>query len=297
MGNPPEYDPITEAEYLSHLDISEAEYDGTLKYVASTYQAANDRLVTGIGASGARLIHFAPILKAEMIRLNDLLKKIKQVCEEYLDCDIEIEFAVCLDDKGGESKFGFLQIRPMVVSRDVVEIPDEELAGPKSLLVSEKVLGNGVNENIEDVVYVLPKGFKAANTQKIAIEIGQINNQLIAEKKPYLLIGFGRWGSSDPWLGIPVLWSQISGAKAIVEATLPDMNVEFSQGSHFFHNLSSFQVFYFLIYHDGKYEINWDWLNKQREISRTEHIRHVRLLSPLFIKTDGRQGRGIIRYE
>ena len=297
LDKPPEYDPINEAEYLSQLDISDAEYDGTLKFIVSTYQAENDRLVIRIGPKGARLINFAPILRAELIKLNDLLKKIMQLCEESFECNIEIEFAICLDEKGENSRFGFLQIRPMVVSEDVVEISDDEMSNVNSLLVSEKVLGNGINKEIDNIIYVLPDSFNAANIQKIAMEIGEINNRLIAAGKTYLLIGFGRWGSSDPWLGIPVQWNQISGAKAIVEATLPNMNVEFSQGSHFFHNLSSFQVFYFLLYHDGKFKINWDWLADQREIAQTENIRHVELSSPLIIKTDGRLGRGVIRYE
>ncbi|RKX17207.1 MAG: hypothetical protein DRP51_11250, partial [Candidatus Zixiibacteriota bacterium] len=142
LGKPPEYDPINEAEYLIHLEISKAEYDGTLKFIASTYQADNDRLIIGIGSKGARLINFAPILRAELIRLNDLLKKIMRLCEKSFECDIEIEFAVCLDENGENSKFGFLQIRPMVVSRDVVEISDDEMGNTNNLLVSDKVLGN-----------------------------------------------------------------------------------------------------------------------------------------------------------
>ncbi len=295
MGKPPEYDPINEAEFLSHLELSEAEYDGTLKYVASTYQAANDRLVMGIGSKGARLINFAPILKGELFKLNDLIKKLIHLCEEALEVDVEIEFAVTLDSDKGQSRLGFLQVRPMVVSHEDIALADEEMNATNILAASDKVLGNGMVDNILDIVYVDPEKFEAKDTRQIAAEIETFNKNLVEQKRPYLLIGFGRWGSSDPWLGIPVEWNQISGARAIIEATLPNMNVEFSQGSHFFHNLSSFQICYFLIYYSGKYKIDWLWLNSQKEIARTDFVRHVALSSPLAIKVDGRRGRGIVK--
>jgi hypothetical protein len=295
MGKPPEYDPINEAEFLSHLELSDAEYDGTLKYVASTYQAANDRLVMGIGSKGARLINFAPILKAELFKLNDLTKKLIQLCEEALEVDVEIEFAVTLASDKGQSRLGFLQVRPMVVSNEVVALSAEEINDANNLAASENVLGNGIVDNILDIVYVDPEKFEAKHTRQIGEEIETINKNLVDQKRPYLLIGFGRWGSSDPWLGIPVEWNQISGARAIIEATLPNMNIEFSQGSHFFHNLSSFQICYFLIYYSGKYKIDWLWLNDQNEIARTDFVRHVRISSPLEIKVDGRSGRGVVK--
>ncbi len=160
------------------------------------------------------------------------------------------------------------------------------------------VIGNGVVSTIQDVVYVKPETFNAKFTGRIAADIEEMNLLLMNESRHCLLIGFGRWGSSDPWLGIQVNWSQISSARAIVEATLPTMNVELSQGSHLFHNLSSFQVSYFSVRHDmDKFTIEWDWLDRQEIVSETEFVRHVRLRKPLSVMVDGRTGRGVINHD
>jgi hypothetical protein len=243
MGRPPDYDPINEAEYLLCPDLGEADLDGSLRLLASTYRPESDRLTPGCGVDGPRVINFAPLLQLHELPLNELLRALLALCEEALGNPVEIEFAMTMP--GGPSepgRLGFLQVRPMVVSDEVVEIDDRELADPELLVATEKAMGNGVVDSILDVVYVKPDTFEAKNTRAIAQEIERHNARLLDEGRPYLLIGFGRWGSSDPWLGIPVEWGQISGAKAIVEATLPQMNIEPSQGSHFFHNISSFHV-------------------------------------------------------
>jgi hypothetical protein len=131
-------------------------------------------------------------------------------------------------------------------------------------------------------------------TPAIAQQLDLINRQLSEQHRPFLLIGFGRWGSSHPSLGIPVVWSQISGARVIVETTLPEMNVELSQGSHFFHNLSSFRASYFMVRHDGRFAIDWAWLNRQPTVQETEFVRHVRCVNPLTVRVDGRNARGVI---
>ena len=155
-------------------------------------------------------------------------------------------------------------------------------------------MGNGLELGIRDVVFVSPETFSPLETPRIAEELGEINRRLSDDHRPYLLIGFGRWGSSHPSLGIPVNWSQISGARAIVEATLPNMNVELSQGSHFFHNLSSFRASYFMVRHDGPLPIRWEWLNRQPVVSETEYVRHVQIKAPLTVRVDGRSGRGVV---
>jgi hypothetical protein len=155
-------------------------------------------------------------------------------------------------------------------------------------------MGNGTVESIRDVVYVKPDSFEALHTRTIAAELERLNRPLLAESRPYLLIGFGRWGSSDPWLGIPVNWGQICGAKVIVEATLPSMAVEASQGSHFFHNITSFEVSYFAVSHFEKPGIDWKWLDGCITVSETRFVRHVRLEEPLLVKVDGRMSRGAI---
>lgn len=295
MGQIKNYNPLKETEYMLTYNLSDAEYDGTLNFVASTYDAASDRVNPGTYNPGPRIINFAPILSLNVIPLNKLILKVLKICEEKFKTAVEIEFALSLDkNKCSPAKLGFLQVRPMVVSNEKVEILDEEFNSSEKLLSSNYVLGNGTNEKITNVVFVKPEVFNAKDTPAITTELEQINTILLEEKKPYLLIGFGRWGSSDPWLGIPVNWSQISGSKVIVESLLPNMNVDLSQGSHFFHNITSFQIFYFSLPLRDEYQINWDWLNKQKTINELQFIKHVELNKPLLIKVDGTKGKGVI---
>jgi hypothetical protein len=295
MGKPPAYDPTAETEYLIKADLQEAEYDDTLRLLASTFDARSERVVPGTGADGPRILDFNSILVAEEIPLNNLIKALLAACENAVGAKVEIEFALTWP-RGGPSpaRFGFLQVRPMVVSDEAVDISDEEFDAPHLLAASSRVMGNGIVEGIGDIVYVKPDRFEARHTRQIAGQLEQLNEPLQSEGRPYLLIGFGRWGSADPWLGIPVDWGQICGAKVIVEATLPNMNVDPSQGSHFFHNISSFKVSYFSVRYDRDRKIDWDWLGAQETVAETEFVRHVRLRSPLRVKVDGRTSRGAI---
>jgi hypothetical protein len=295
MGRPPAFDPIRETEYLQQGSLDAAHMDDTLRYVASTYNVQNDRIVPGVAVDGPRLLNFAPVLRLSDIPLNDLIRRILKLCEEAVGTQVEMEFALTIE-RGAEprARFGFLQVRPMVVSHDVIEVDEPELYSDDALLASDRAMGNGVLDTVSDIVYVKPDGYEAKNNPAIAAELDQINRTLLADSRPYLLIGFGRWGSSDYWLGIPVNWSQISGARVLVEATLPNMNVELSQGSHFFHNITSFQIFYFSVRHDSRYCIDWEWLKQRDTIRETHHVRHVRTESPLTVKVDGRHSRGVV---
>jgi hypothetical protein len=163
------------------------------------------------------------------------------------------------------------------------------------VVASESALGNGVIEHLVDVVYVRPGSFDLAHSRRIAQEIEVVNRDLMAAGRGYVLIGFGRWGSSDPWLGLPVRWPQISGARVVVEASLPQAEADPSQGSHFFHNLMSLGVCYFTVRHTGPYAVDWAWLDGQPDAIETEFVRHVRLATPLRVEVDGRSGRGVIR--
>jgi len=297
MGKPPAYDPVSEIEYLASSGLEQAEADGVLRFVASTYDAANDRVVTGVGPRGARILNFAPLLVLECFPFNSLVRGLLRAAEEGLKAKVEIEFAATIEQPRGETaklRLGFLQVRPMVVPEDVVKVTIEDLADPAAIVASEMVMGNGIEEGIRDIVYVRPESFSPMLTPAIAKQLAAINNKLTSEQRRYLLIGFGRWGSSHPSLGIPVDWSQISGAKAVVEATLANMNTDFSQGSHFFHNLASFLSSYFMVQHDGRFPIDWEWLNRQPAVSETELVRHVQSPVPLCIRVDGRSGRGVI---
>lgn len=290
MGKPPAYDPITETEYLLKGTLADAELDGTLRYAASTYDPNSGKISIGMGTPGPRIVTFALLLTLRELPVNDLIKALLTLCQEASEAPVEIEFAMTFNPH----RFGFLQVRPMVVSTERVDIDNRELSGPEVLVASEKVQGNGIDNSIRDIVYVKPRTFEAKTTPRIAAELETINRKLLEERKPYLLIGFGRWGSQDPWLGIPVRWGQISGAKTIVEATLPEMNIELSQGSHFFHNLMSFQVSYFCVPHTDAFQINWEWLERQDQVEETNLIRHINLPSPLLVKVDGTTGRGVI---
>lgn len=295
MGNPGEYDPTKETEYLMQIHVTDAERDGTLDWVASTYDARSDRLTLGLSGNGPRALTFAPILALGRLPLNDAVKRLLTACKEAVDNDVEIEFALTFDPKRDlPVRFGFLQVRPMVVSHEVVEISDEETTDDRVLTRSENVMGNGIVEQLTDIVYVKPQAFDAKHTPRIAQELAEINAHFLESGRSYLLIGFGRWGSADPWLGIPVNWSQINCAKVIIEATLPQMNPDLSQGSHFFHNITSFQVLYFSVKHSGQYRIDWDWLQQQRIAAETEFVCHIQLVKPLTVKVDGRKGAGVI---
>ncbi len=298
MGKPHVFDPINETEYMLKYGLDDSEYDGTLRFLASTYSIQNDKIEIGTWNKGPRIINFSPILKVDQIPLNDLLRKLLKLCEETLGSMVEIEFALTLDrEHCAPARFGFLQVRPMVVSQADVDVTRDELEGDNVLLASESVLGNGVIGTIKDVVYAKPENFDTKHTRAIASELEKINSALTGSKKPYLLIGFGRWGTSDPSGGIPVDFGQISGAKVIVESTLPNVNFLLSQGSHFFHNITSFKVCYFSIHHGGDYSIDWKWLDGQRLVAETEFVRHVELSAPLHVKVDGKSSRGVICHE
>jgi hypothetical protein len=290
MGKPPEYDPTRETEYLLHESLEEAELDGTLARIASTFDRESGRIRMGIGTDGPRVLDFAMPLVLRDPPVNDVIRSLMRMCEEEIGDPVEIEFAMTFEPH----RFGFLQVRPMMVSAETVVVDEADLCGPGVLAASDRVLGNGTVDSIRDVVYVRPDRFEAKHSRRVAAELNDFNRQLLARGRPYLLVGFGRWGSADPWLGIPVKWGQISGARVIIEAMQTGMNVEPSQGSHFFHNLAGFRVPYFSMPYSGRFAVDWEWLNGQTVERETELLRHVSLEQPLAVRVDGRSGRGVI---
>jgi len=298
MGTPPPHDPVRETEYLVQASLEDAEYDGVLDHIVSTYDPSSERLRPGLAGAGARVVNFAPALSYDTLPLNRLVARLLELSEEALAREVEIEFAVSLDPLGRtRPRFGFLQARPMMVAGTPVIIADESMTAPDVLVASEHAMGNGERDDILDVVYLRPEAFEARHTPVIAHELDGINRGLSSERRPYLLIGFGRWGSSDPWLGVPVDWASISGAAVIVEATLPQMTPDLSQGSHFFHNLISFEVLYLSVSHAAEPGIDWSWLDARPAVTESELVRHVRLERPLRAKVDGRHGRGVITHD
>jgi hypothetical protein len=209
---------------------------------------------------------------------------------------VEIEFAVNISKPAGKKKeFGLLQMRPLVVSHEFEELRIDNIPKEKLICQSNQVLGNGIIQDVYDAVVVDYNLFDRAKSREVASEISIFNNKLIAEGKPYLLVGVGRWGSLDPWLGIPVTWEQIAGARAIVETSFKDMAVEPSQGSHFFQNITSFMIGYFTVNSVQKNGfVDWDWLLTQDAIESKTYTKHIRFKKPTVIKMNGQENKGII---
>jgi hypothetical protein len=290
MDAPPKYDPINESEYIFQANIATAEEDSALKYVASTYNALSGRLSIGTGFKGPRVLTFAPILLLKQVPFNDLIKSLLDECEQALGTPVEIEFAMTFDPH----RFGFLQVRAMAIPTDVVHVAEHELEGKNVLISSRSVLGNGMVDNIRDIVYLKPECFELKNTKLIVPELELFNDRLLSSDLPYMLIVFGRLGTTDPWLGIPVQWGQVCGAKVIVEATLANVRVELSQGAHYFHNMINLGIKYFSLPFNEQNRIDWKWIANQEMIDETQFIRHVRSRDPLQIRVDGRNSRGVI---
>ena len=276
---------------MQRYDLQAAEMDGSLRYVASTFDAQSDRFSVGITEKGPRAITFAPLLALEEIPFNKVVKAVLAECAVELGTPVEIEFAMSFSPH----YFAVLQVRPMVVPTGDLEVSDKDLHDKKNLAASELVLGNGAVNGICDVVYVKPDTFELKHTRKIAEELEMINHILLAQNRPYILIVFGRLGTFDPWLGIPVAWGQVCGAKVIIEATQDNVKVELSQGSHYFHNLINLGVMYFSMPFTSSYRLDWKWLIGQHAVHEMEFIRHVEASRPFHITVDGRNGRGIIR--
>ena len=284
-----------EDKNLSSFSLKIAEKDGSLKWSGSVVSNEDNIIRDTLAQNGTRVITFTPILKWSMFPLVDILNDLLEMGKDSLGCEVEIEFAVNIfEDENKSPEFSLLQIKPMVMggSRELINMDNES---SKSILCNSKVtLGDGFIDNVQHIVFVDPKKFRAANTKKIAKEIHQINNAML-NKSPYILVGPGRWGSADPWLGIPVNWEHISGASAIVEIGINDFPVDPSFGSHFFQNVTSMRLGYFTIDNDSKEEsFDHNWLKKQKIIKNKKFTACYELERPLRIKIDGQTGNGII---
>lgn len=281
---------------VQQYDLEIAEGDQTLNYVGSTYSAENDAVYDGISRHGNRVVTFAPILKHKAFPLAEILDLLLELGTWGMGVPIEIEFAVNLKvDIDKPKEFALLQMRPLVISHESEELDVDSDAEDKLLCQSQQVLGNGVIDGLYDVVVVDYQKFDRAKSRETANEVSQINTRLVNEKRPYLLIGVGRWGSLDPWLGIPVTWDQIAGAAAIVESGFKDLNVTPSQGSHFFQNITSFRIGYFTV--NAAFDmgfIDWDWLRDQPAEEELVYTRHIHFDKPITVKINGHKNRGVI---
>ncbi len=277
---------------LNKLDISQALGDGTMDYLASTYDLEDNRLRDTVDAKGPKVITFAGIRKYNMLPLTDIIRELLVIGEKGMGRPVEIEFAGTIgEDRIPE--FHVLQIRPLVTRRERQQVVIEDWEAEKAIICTEKVLGNGILDGLRDIVLVPPETFDSTKTLEVAREIGEINREL--EGTPYILIGPGRWGTRDRWLGIPVEWDMISWARTIVEVSLENFQIDPSHGTHFFHNITSLGIMYFTVpFGKESAFINWKELEKIKPNITMNYVRHLRLPFALNIKVDGRSGSGII---
>ncbi|MBN2213111.1 MAG: phosphoenolpyruvate synthase [Bacteroidales bacterium] len=281
---------------LVKLKIAAAENDTALKYVASVYDMENNIIRDGTGFPGKKIITFSNILVHDTYPLAEVVDTLLQTGQKEMNNPIEIEFAVNLDRPEGQPGiFYFLQIRPIVAYHKELNFRIKDVDIRQTIIYSIKAMGNGVFKNISNILYVKPENFNASQSMQIAGEIEEINNRLVNAKEYYVLVGPGRWGSSDPWLGIPVRWAQISGARIIVESGLRDYQIDPSQGTHFFHNLTTFGVGYFTItphLNEGHFDL--EFLNSYKPAEETRHLRLVRFDKAVRIEVDGKNNKGVI---
>ncbi|NSW45510.1 MAG: phosphoenolpyruvate synthase [Bacteroidales bacterium] len=295
--NPQSFVPSTDDGInLAKLTVKEVEKHSAFKYAASTYDYQNNIVREGIHEGGKKLITFANILFYNTFPLAEIVQHLMQVSQKEMGNPVEIEFAVNLDvEKGEPARFYFLQVRPIVENKEIIHVDLDKIDKNDTLIVSQSALGNGLIDNLYDIVFVKPKSFNPAKNNDIARELEKINEQFIRENKNYILIGPGRWGSSDPWLGIPVKWAQISAARLIIESGLENYRIDPSQGTHFFQNLTSFRVGYFTInpyMNDGYYDV--DFLMNSKAVFEDEYIKHVRFYNPCVVMIDGKSNHGVV---
>jgi CheY-like chemotaxis protein len=280
----------------SRFGLDAAEGDGTLQAVASTYSRDNHAIYDGVSRAGTRIVTFAPMLKHQTFPVAEILDDLVRAGEDGLGNPVEIEFAVRLPQQAGQiAEFGFLQIRPLTLALETEELALDDVRPEQLVCMSNKVLGNGRIENLHDVVVVDSQRFERSRSHEVAKDVARFNRLLNEEDRPYLLIGVGRWGSTEPWLGIPVEWDEISGARVIVEAGFRDFRVTPSQGSHFFQNLTAFQIGYFTVNPDsGEGSVDWQWLTQQTAVEEQGCVRHLHFETPIRVIMNSRTSQGVI---
>ena len=281
---------------LLRLNLKDADADGSLKFIVSTYDPYDQVIRDGYYPGGRKILSFVNVLQHEVFPLADTLDQILHVAEDEMGRPIEIEFAVNIDPQNpGFATFYLLQVRPIVDNKEVMEEDLTLVEQEDTILTSTSVLGHGIVTDVQDIIYVKTGAFCSSNNQSIAYDIEKMNRQFTGEEKNYVLVGPGRWGSSDSWLGIPVKWPHISNARVIVECGLENYRVDPSQGTHFFQNLTSFGVGYFTINPfkgDGWFDEGY--LNSLPAVEETEYLRHVRFDKPVVIKMDGKKSLGVV---
>ena len=294
--NVPEDFKIDDSFNLARLKVQDVAMKGALRYMVSTYDFRDNVLRDYESGEGRRVVTFNNILRHKVLPLADALDFMLTTGQKAMSRPVEIEFAGMIDEnERGKGRLYWLQIRPIVERKDSVDPHLMETPDDRLLLKSTTALGHGTFENVRSVVYVRPECFSSANNSLIAREIEKINRNFTAQGENYILIGPGRWGSSDTALGIPVKWPAISCARLIVESSLPNYRIEPSQGTHFFQNLTSMGVGYFTVdTAAGKGIYDVDFLDSLPAVAETEHVRVVTIPQPFAIGIDGTKGKGVV---
>ena len=276
------------------MTVSQAYKDGALEYTGSTYSAENDCIYDNVNHTGLKVLTFAPILKYGRLPLTQIIQDLMHMGKKAFGSDVEIEFAVNIPkDKNKPTEFNFLQIRPIVVGREAHQVNLEETTD--TWCFSQRTIGNGYYDDIKDIIYVDPEKFDLKESMQIAREIGTLNKMLAQEGRRCILIGFGRIGTSDRWLGIPLTWEQMSQSLIIVEVERRELRPEPSLGSHFFHNLTATGMGYFHVPFTGEHgTIDWQWLVSQPVLQQTKYVKLIRKEEPFKVKIDGRNFQGVI---
>ena len=282
---------------LKKLNVEEIKADGTLENLVSTFDKNDGMIRDELSDTGPNLVTFSGILKYDSFPLSSILKDILEIGQRGMGCPIEIEFAVDLNHNSNKLPiFSILQLRPLVPSHEQSHISwDDDIDLKNIFIKSNRALGNGLVKVIKNIIYVKPETFDSTKTIEITYEIDKINKYLTAIKQPYILIGPGRWGTEDRFLGIPVKWNQIYGVRVMVEIGLENFNIEPSQGNHFFHNITSRGIGYINVPFNSKMNyIDWKWINEKKPIKNLKYVKLIQLKSPLIIKFDGRKGSALI---
>lgn len=281
---------------LLKLNLKDADADGALKYIVSTYDPYDMIIRDGYYAGGRKILSFVNILQHEVFPLSETLDQLLKIGQKEMGRPVEIEFAVNISrEDPKKAAFYLLQIRPIVDNKEVIDEDLTLIPESDTILSSKNVLGNGIISDVHDIIYVKSESFNASNNQLIAYEIEKINRQFTGTDQGYILVGPGRWGSSDTWLGIPVKWPHICNARVIVECGLENYRIDPSQGTHFFQNLTSFGVGYFTVNpFNGDGWFDESYLNALPAIEETTYLRHVRFERPAIIKMDGKKSLGVI---
>ena len=287
---------VDDAFNLKKLTLKEADADGSLKFITSTYDPYDMIIRDGYYPGGRKILSFVNVLQHDVFPLASTLDQLLQIGQKEMGRPVEIEFAINMNKQDPRiATFYLLQIRPIVDNKEVMNEDLSVIQQEDTILSSTSVLGHGIINDVQDVIYVKTGAFNAANNQLIAYDIEKMNRKFTGTETNYVLVGPGRWGSSDPWLGIPVKWPHISNAKVIVECGLENYRVDPSQGTHFFQNLTSFGVGYFTINpFKGEGWFDEDYLNQLPVVEETEYLRHVRLHAPIVIKMDGKRSLGVV---